>query len=123
MSPVPREVIDADIRKVIAMARELAAITGPGDLAAHTGSDPADIIGAYAAAFGEAKVLLRSLAVIAERLSGGEAVKLLEAALFLRVNGERPPGAPRDDPEAETWPAWDREAEAFLHRARGMMGP
>ena len=70
MSPVPREVIDADVRKVIAMARDLAALTGPGALAAHTGSDAADVLGAYAGAFGEAKVLLRSLADIAERLAG-----------------------------------------------------
>jgi len=62
-------VIDAEGRKVITMARELAALTGP-QLAAHTGSDAADILGAYAAAFGEAKVLLRSLADIAERLAG-----------------------------------------------------
>ena len=67
MSPVPRDVIDADVRKVIAMARELAALKAH-ELAAHTGSDPADVLGAYAAAFGEAKVLLRSLAAIAERL-------------------------------------------------------
>lgn len=41
-------------------------------------------------------------------------VKFLERALFLRMNGERPPGAPRDDPEAETWHQWDRDAERFL---------
>jgi hypothetical protein len=68
MNPVPRDVIDADVRKVITMARELAALTGPGELAAHTGSDPADVLGAYAAAFGEAKTLLRSLADVTEGL-------------------------------------------------------
>ena len=45
------------------------------------------------------------------------AVRLLEQALFLRMNGERPPGAPRDDLEAETWHRWDRDTETFL-RAR-----
>lgn len=58
-----------------------------------------------------------------QRSERDEAVKLLEAALFLRVNGERPPGAPRDDPEAETWRKWDREAETFLRRVYGMMEP
>jgi len=72
MSPVPRDVLDAEVAKVIAMARELAALTGPAALAAHTGSDPADALGTYAAAFGEAKTLLRALADIAERLSGGK---------------------------------------------------
>lgn len=50
----------------------------------------------------------------AGRSERDEAVKLLEAALFLRANGERPPGAPRDDPQAETWGRWDRDAERFL---------
>lgn len=50
----------------------------------------------------------------ARRSERDEAVKLLEQALFLRMNGERPPGAPRDDPEAETWRSWDRDAERFL---------
>ena len=45
------------------------------------------------------------------------AIRLLEAALFLRQNGERPPGAPHDDPEAETWRGWERDAELFM-RAR-----
>ena len=45
------------------------------------------------------------------------AIRLLEQALFLRMNGERPPGAPRDDPAAETWRDWDRRAEAFLRKA------
>ena len=40
--------------------------------------------------------------------------RLLEEALFLRVNGERPPGAPRDNPKAETWAEWDRRCEEFL---------
>jgi transcriptional regulator with XRE-family HTH domain len=41
------------------------------------------------------------------------AVTLVEDALFLRMNGERPPGAPRD-PRAETWAAWDQRAEEYL---------
>ena len=45
---------------------------------------------------------------------GDTAIRLLEEALFLRMNGERPPGAPHDNPEAETWRDWDRKAEAFL---------
>lgn len=49
-----------------------------------------------------------------QRSERDEAVRLLEAALFLRANGERPPGAPADDPEAETWRNWDGEVEAFL---------
>ena len=48
------------------------------------------------------------------------AMRLLEAALFLRHNGERPPGAPHDDPEAETWAGWERRVEAFL---RSRLGP
>ena len=39
------------------------------------------------------------------------AVRLLEEALHLRMNGERAPGG------NETWQDWDRKAEAFL-RAR-----
>lgn len=52
-----------------------------------------------------------------------EAVKLLERVLFLRQNGPRPPGAPHDDPEAETWPPLVRDVEAFLRRSRGMLEP
>jgi len=37
------------------------------------------------------------------------AVKLLEEALFLRMNGERPPGSPD-----ATWRGWDDRAERFL---------
>jgi hypothetical protein len=37
------------------------------------------------------------------------AVALLEEALFLRANGERPPGSPD-----ATWRKWDLEAEVFL---------
>ena len=121
LCPVPRDVIDAEGRKVITMARELAALSGPAALAAHTGSDPGDVLGAYAAALGEAKTLLRALAAITERLAGDEqahlaaesatAVTLLGDAMHLRVNGERAPGG------NETWPDWDRKAEAFL-RAR-----
>jgi hypothetical protein len=36
------------------------------------------------------------------------AVKLLEEALFLRMNGERAPGG------NETWHDWDNKAEVFL---------
>jgi hypothetical protein len=43
-----------------------------------------------------------------------QAAKLVEQAYFLRQNGERPPGAPRDDQAAETWGEWERRAEAFL---------
>ncbi len=43
-----------------------------------------------------------------------DARELVEAAFFLRVHGERPPGAPKDDPTAETWQDWDRRAETFL---------
>lgn len=50
----------------------------------------------------------------AQRSERGQALKLLEAALFLRMNGEQPPGAPRDDLEAETWRDWDRQAERLL---------
>jgi hypothetical protein len=50
----------------------------------------------------------------AQRSERGQALKLLEAALFLRMNGQRPPGAPREDLEAETWHDWDRRAEQFL---------
>ena len=50
------------------------------------------------------------------------AAALVEEALFLRMNGERPPGAPAD-PRAETWAAWDRRAEEFLRGlARGLQG-
>ena len=37
------------------------------------------------------------------------AVALLEDALFLRMNGERPPGH-----SEATWRKWEREAEVFL---------
>ena len=50
------------------------------------------------------------------------AARLLEQALFLRMNGERPPGAPRDDPEAETWRKWDRECEVFLRARYARLG-
>lgn len=43
-----------------------------------------------------------------------EAVQLLQDALFLGTNGERPPGAPRDQPQAETWRDWYRRCETFL---------
>jgi hypothetical protein len=94
MSPVPRDVIDADVRKVIAMARELAALKAP-DLAAHTGADPADVLGAYAAAFGEAKVLLRALAAVAERLMA------LQVAAALEANPEYQSAL--RDAESESW--------------------
>ena len=47
------------------------------------------------------------------------AVRLLKDALFMRMNGERPPGAPRGDPQAETWRDWDRRTEAFLRSLIG----
>lgn len=45
------------------------------------------------------------------------AVRLLEAALHLRQNGERAPGG------NETWAEWDRRAETFLREAarRGVL--
>jgi hypothetical protein len=67
-SPAPLD-MNAEVRKTVGRARTLAALKA-SDLAAHTGSDPADVLGAYAAAFGEARVLLRALADIADRLSG-----------------------------------------------------
>jgi hypothetical protein len=42
------------------------------------------------------------------------AVKLLEEALFLRMNGERPPGG------TSNWRDWDSRAEVFL---RGLLPP
>jgi hypothetical protein len=39
------------------------------------------------------------------------AVKIIEGALFLLMNGERAPGGD------ETWSGWAREAELFLRRA------
>jgi len=42
-----------------------------------------------------------------------EAQNLLEDALFLHINGERPPGAP-PNPQAETWADWDRRCKALL---------
>lgn len=41
-----------------------------------------------------------------------EGVKLLEQALFLQQNGERPPGAPPYP--AETWHDWEIRTEAYL---------
>lgn len=52
-----------------------------------------------------------------------EAVRLVEAAMFLRHLGERPPGAAKDDPEAETWRNWERDAEAFLRSRFGLDKP
>jgi hypothetical protein len=42
------------------------------------------------------------------------AVQLVKDALFLCMYGERPPGAPHDDHDAETWRRWCIEAEHFL---------
>lgn len=40
---------------------------------------------------------------------------LVEDALFLRMHGERPPGAEAfGDVNAETWKLWHKQAEAFL---------
>jgi hypothetical protein len=47
-------------------------------------------------------------------MADDDAIRLLEHALFLRQHGERPPGAPPGDPEAETWRRWDRDAEKCL---------
>lgn len=47
-------------------------------------------------------------------MADDEAIRLLEQALFLRQNGERPPGAPHGDLEAGTWARWERDAEAYL---------
>lgn len=47
-------------------------------------------------------------------MADGEAIRLLEEALFLRQNGERPPGAPHDKPQAETWRDWECRVELFL---------
>lgn len=52
-------------------------------------------------------------------MSGDQARQLVEDALFLCVNGERPPGAPRDDLTAETWADWTRRAEAYLRSTSG----
>lgn len=47
-----------------------------------------------------------------------EANRLIADALLLRQYGERPPGAPvRSD--TETWPDWDRRAEAYLRSTFG----
>lgn len=43
------------------------------------------------------------------------AVKLLDEALFLRMNGERPPGSPD-----ATWRRFDEAAELYL---RGLLPP
>ena len=41
--------------------------------------------------------------------SESPAIELLKDALFLRMNGERPPGH-----SEATWRKWEREAEVFL---------
>lgn len=43
------------------------------------------------------------------------ALNLLEEALFLGMNGERPPGAPAD-PYKETWSRWFAQCEALLRK-------
>jgi hypothetical protein len=83
------EVIDAEVRKTVDLARKLASLKA-SELAAHTGSAPGDVLGAYAAAFGEAKVLLRALADIADRLSGedpAERRRAFRASLRDREDG------------------------------------
>ena len=47
------------------------------------------------------------------------AVILLREALILRMYGERPPGAPRDNPHAETWRDWDQRTEHLLRHLDG----
>lgn len=41
-------------------------------------------------------------------MADDEAIRLLEEALHLRMNGERAPGG------TETWRDWDRKTEVFL---------
>ncbi len=57
-------------RKIITMARDLVSYSR-SDLMKHTSSIPGDDIGMYAAAFGEAKVLLNELADMMESSSPG----------------------------------------------------
>jgi hypothetical protein len=42
-----------------------------------------------------------------------EAAALVEEALFLRMYGERPPGAPEDS-QRETWADWEKRAETWV---------
>jgi hypothetical protein len=60
--------------------------------------------------------LARILNAAVEAYREAPGAGLVEDALFLRMYGERPPGAP-PDPHKETWQDWDRRAEAWL-RAR-----
>ena len=62
------------------------------------------------------RILVRQEDIARLQAERDEAVALLERVHFLRANGERPPGAPEDDPEAETWGPLDLEIEAFLQR-------
>lgn len=45
------------------------------------------------------------------------AIRLIERALHLRMNGERAPGG------TETWAQWDRDAETFLRARQGSETP
>jgi hypothetical protein len=70
----------------------------------------------YAALRGEADRTGMPMVVLLREAFFGEspAVKLLREALFLRQNGERPPGG------SENWHDWDLAAELFL---RGLLPP
>jgi hypothetical protein len=57
---------------------------------------------------------LLGMATVGQTMNDRTARHLLEDALFLRMNGERPPGAPKDRPHAETWDDWDVRCESFL---------
>lgn len=50
-------------------------------------------------------------------LGTSELLQLVAQAVFLRQYGERPPGAPRDNPGAETWRDWETRATAALYKA------
>lgn len=52
-----------------------------------------------------------------DKLEQSVALELLNEALFLRMNGERPPGAPAD-PRKETWGEWDSKCETFLRHVK-----
>jgi hypothetical protein len=65
-----------------------------------------------AASVSEALIEVTARAMAAEDYPADEAIRLVVDALFLRVNGERAPGAPPG--RGEIWADWDRRAEAFL---------
>lgn len=61
-----------------------------------------------------ARVALEAAAPVLAEAVANPAVRLLEEALFLRMNGEYAPGG------NENWHDWDRKAEVFL---RGLLLP